>query len=93
MKPHRKMSPTLKRFLIFYFVFALVFICAYIPVYSYMHGTIYENVRAQAQQREHIAHPDQHGVARDRERRRGRVVRGGAVQPEVLRRDGGQGPL
>ncbi len=51
MKPHRKMSPTLKRFLIFYFVFALVFICAYIPVYSYMHGTIYENVRAQAQQR------------------------------------------
>lgn len=51
MMPHRKMSPTLKRFLIFYFIFALVFICAYIPVYSYVHGMVYENVRAQAQQR------------------------------------------
>lgn len=42
---HKKMSNTRKRFLIYYFIFACIFILTYIPIYSYVHHLTYTNMK------------------------------------------------
>ncbi len=44
----KRLTPTHKRFLIFYLVFACLLFGAYVPIYSYVHEITYDNVCKQA---------------------------------------------